>query len=382
MNEISAVICETNPCHSGHVALFQRAKAECGENGVLIAVMSGNFVQRGLPAVWDKYRRAALLAELGVDLIVELPYPWCAAGGESFARAGVSIASCLGATRLVFGSERGDTAALLHLAEKFHTPELDAKRAEYLRDNPGMGAAVAEECLCDALGIEPLGANDKLGLWYIDALRGSDCQPIAVPRLSAHVVSASRIREWLYTGELDRVQNYVPENVWCAVRSESVTPLAPYFDHLHAYFRFFAPDTAPELREAAGGVYERLRKSAYRTAFGTAFFEDAACKKYTNARLRRSALFCATAVTEAILSERPRCTLLLAANEKGCAWLGKRKKNTELSIVTKPADYQKLPDKTKTQLAALRRADDLYAYLSGKDGGWFLRTSPYIKRGQ
>ena len=70
MNEISAVICETNPCHNGHAALFQRAKTVCGENGVLIAVMSGNFVQRGLPAVWDKYRRAALLIEQGVDLVV------------------------------------------------------------------------------------------------------------------------------------------------------------------------------------------------------------------------------------------------------------------------------------------------------------------------
>ena len=109
MNEISAVICETNPCHNGHAALFQRAKTVCGENGVLIAVMSGNFVQRGLPAVWDKYRRAALLIEQGVDLVVELPYPWSAAGGEDFARAGVSIADRLGAAHLVFGSERGDT---------------------------------------------------------------------------------------------------------------------------------------------------------------------------------------------------------------------------------------------------------------------------------
>ena len=98
MNEISAVICETNPCHNGHAALFQRAKAVCGEDGVLIAVMSGNFVQRGLPAVWDKYRRGALLIGLGADLVVELPYPWSAAGGENFARAGDRVCSRCGKT--------------------------------------------------------------------------------------------------------------------------------------------------------------------------------------------------------------------------------------------------------------------------------------------
>lgn len=380
MNEISAVICETNPCHNGHAALFQRAKTVCGENGVLIAVMSGNFVQRGLPAVWDKYRRAALLIEQGVDLVVELPYPWSAAGGEDFARAGVSIADRLGAARLVFGSEQGDTDTLLQLAKMLHTPEADKKRAACLSDNPALGAAVLEDRLCADLGIAPLSANDKLGLWYIDALRETDCQPIAVPRLpgSERIASAGRLREWLYGGETEPVRSFVPDPVWQTVRAEPVTPLAKYYDLLHTYFRFFVPDTAPELRETSGGVYERLCRSAYRTASGTAFFEAAACKKYTNARLRRAALFCATAVTDALLAEMPRYTLLLAANEKGCAWLGRRKKSMELSIVTKPADFQKLPGRTQAQLAILHRADAFYAYLMGRDGGYFLRTSPYI----
>lgn len=383
MNEISAVICETNPCHNGHAALFQRAKAVCGEDGVLIAVMSGNFVQRGLPAVWDKYRRGALLIGLGADLVVELPYPWSAAGGENFARAGVSIACALGAENLVFGSETGDTDALCTIAERLHTPEMDKKRAEYLRKNPDLGAAALEDRLCAEMGIPPLSANDKLGLWYIDALRDTDCRPIAVPRLppSDCITSASRIREWLYAGEMDSVRAYVPQNIFQTARSEQVTTLTRYFDHLHAYFRFFAPDTVPELREASGGVYERLRKSAYPSASGTAFFETAACKKYTNARLRRAALFCATGVTDGFLSETPRYTLLLAANAKGCAWLGKRKKSTDLSVVTKPADFQKLPEGTQAQLAVLHRADDLYAYLVGRDGGCFLSTSPYIARG-
>ena len=382
MNEISAVICETNPCHNGHAALFRRARAEIGENGVLIAVMSGNFVQRGLPAVWDKYHRAALLVGLGVDLVVELPYPWSAAGGENFARAGVAIACALGAENLVFGSETGDADVLSAIAARLHAPETDEKRAEYLRKNPDLGAAALEDRLCADMGIPPLSANDKLGLWYIDALSGTDCRPVAVPRLPASdsVTSASRIREWLYAEERDSVRDYVPGNVWQTMQTEPVTAPARFCDYLHVFFRFFAPDTTPCLREAAGGVYERLRKSAYAAASGTAFLENAACKKYTNARLRRAALFCATGVTDAILSDQPRYVPLLAANQKGCAWLGGQKKTTGLSILTKPADSSHLPTAAQVQLDCLHRADDLYAYLMGKDSGYFLRASPYIER--
>ena len=235
MNEISAVICETNPCHNGHAALFRRARVEIGENGVLIAVMSGNFVQRGLPAVWNKYRRAALLVGLGVDLVVELPYPWSAAGGENFARAGVTIACALGAENLVFGSETGDADVLSAIAARLHAPETDEKRAEYLRKNPDLGAAALEDRLCADMGIPPLSANDKLGLWYIDALSGTDCRPVAVPRLPASdsVTSASRIREWLYAGERDSVRDYVPGNVWQTMQTEPVTAPARFCDYLH-----------------------------------------------------------------------------------------------------------------------------------------------------
>lgn len=382
MYEIAVVVCETNPFHNGHAALFQRAREEIGENGVLVAVMSGNFVQRGMPAVWEKYRRAAMLVRMGVDLVVELPYPWSAAGGENFARAGVSIARDLGAKRMVFGSEMGDTAALCTIAARLRTREMDEKRAEYQREKPEYGAAAIEDILCAGLGIAPLSANDKLGLWYIAALQDVDCQPVAVPRLpsSNNVTSASRIREWLYAGDLAQVYDFVPESIWQAVQSESVTHLSTYFDHLHTYFRFFASDVVPELREAAGGVYERLRKSAYQTASGSAFFKIAACKKYTNARLRRAALFCATGVTDRILSEPPRYTLLLAANHKGCSWLGKQKKNTGLSILTKPANFFRLSNTAQAQIAHLHRADDLYAYLMDRDRGYFLRTSPSIER--
>ena len=71
MTSNTAIICETNPFHRGHKYLFDTVKA--GNSGICTAVMSGNFVQRGIPAVLDKYKRAEILLENGADLVVELP---------------------------------------------------------------------------------------------------------------------------------------------------------------------------------------------------------------------------------------------------------------------------------------------------------------------
>ena len=80
--KISAIICELNPLHSGHQALFAHAKARFGG---LVCVLSGNFVQRGEPALLDKWARTRLALESGADLVLELPLPWALAGAERFA---------------------------------------------------------------------------------------------------------------------------------------------------------------------------------------------------------------------------------------------------------------------------------------------------------
>ena len=84
MKRISAIICELNPLHEGHKHIFSAAKEK---SDVLIAVMSGNFVQRGETAVYDKYKRARSVLSAGADLVLELPFPYSASSAEFFARA-------------------------------------------------------------------------------------------------------------------------------------------------------------------------------------------------------------------------------------------------------------------------------------------------------
>ena len=94
--KVCAVICELNPLHKGHQALFAHAKSRFGG---LVCVLSGNFVQRGEPAILDKWARARLALESGADLVLELPLPWALAGAERFAAGGVALARALGLLR-------------------------------------------------------------------------------------------------------------------------------------------------------------------------------------------------------------------------------------------------------------------------------------------
>ena len=89
---VTAIVCELNPLHNGHMHVMKAAKGDA-----VVLVMSGNFTQRALSAAFHKYARAEAAVRSGADLVVELPFPYCSSGGEFFARAGVSIAERIGA---------------------------------------------------------------------------------------------------------------------------------------------------------------------------------------------------------------------------------------------------------------------------------------------
>ena len=118
--KISAVICELNPLHTGHAALFSHAKSL---SDGLVCVLSGNFVQRGEPAILDKWSRTRLALLHGADLVLELPVSWACAGAERFAQGGVALLQGLGCVDvLLFGSEEPDIRPLWELATALNSP--------------------------------------------------------------------------------------------------------------------------------------------------------------------------------------------------------------------------------------------------------------------
>lgn len=359
MNKISAIICELNPLHQGHIYLFQKAKenAQC-----LIAIMSGNFVQRGECAVFDKYTRAASAVNAGADLVLELPFPWCSGSAAFFARAGVHIAESVGCTHLYFGSETGDLHALQLVAETLNSREF---QTEF--QTVGQAGARREKLLarlCPGLPSAVLsGANDILGSEYCRFLQ--KMVPVPVKRMDctgAAALRADMAEEILRTGE----------NPQGAVLSHRLADLLFYF--------LRCMDAPPEgFAEGGGGVIRRLYKVAQEAESGADMFLRGATKQYTNARLRRGALFALTKTTMDMLRAQPTYTRVLAANTEGRAYLaGLRKEEGHIQLITNHRGRNGLSVEERRQYLHAQRADAVYTLCMEppRPSGWFAAANP------
>ncbi len=173
----SVIICEFNPLHYGHKKLIDFAKTFSDK---VICVMSGNFVQRGMPACCNKYKRALHAIRAGADLVVELPTVFSTASAENFAFGGVSVANKLGVDYLVFGSECGDISTLQNCLTLLNDPIVNAKIKENLSLGYNYPKAVAS-----AIGTDILDKpNNVLGVEYLRALKNTDSQitPVTIKR--------------------------------------------------------------------------------------------------------------------------------------------------------------------------------------------------------
>ena len=171
---VTAIISEYNPLHKGHLYHIETAKKETKADYV-VAIMSGNFVQRGTPAILDKYTRAEAALKSGVDLVLELPTMYATASAEYFALGGVALANTLGCvTHLSFGSEYGQADKFMEAAKLLleEPEEMKIPLKEALKEGLSYPAArayavkVSHPELADILE-EP---NNILGVEYCKAL--------------------------------------------------------------------------------------------------------------------------------------------------------------------------------------------------------------------
>ena len=135
------IICEYNPFHNGHAAQIRRIRAEFGEDCAVICLMSGNYVQRGEPAIFPKVIRAEAAILGGADLVLELPLTVALSSAEGFADGGVRILTALGCDALSFGTECGDPDLLMDTARLLLQPEIDERLRFHLQSGCSYPAA-------------------------------------------------------------------------------------------------------------------------------------------------------------------------------------------------------------------------------------------------
>lgn len=229
--KVNGIIAEYNPFHNGHKYLLTESLRRTGAEYTVIA-MSGNFVQRGAPALVDKFRRAEMALQNGADLVLEIPSIYATASAEYFATGAVTLLDCLGVvTDLCFGSESGDVALLRQIAEiLLEEPEpYVASLKRYLRQGLSFPNARNEAMVQNYPSLNEhknvfSSPNNILGIEYIKAIlrRKSSLNPVTVQRTGAsyhsHLpdntqCSALAIRQALYAGtDASFLKNNMPEN--------------------------------------------------------------------------------------------------------------------------------------------------------------------------
>ena len=370
---INAIICEFNPIHKGHLFLIQNARKICKEDELLIGIMSGNFLERGTPAVYDKYARARAAVYCGFDAVFELPFPWSCAGAESFGMAGVYLAASLGADRLFFGSESGDIsliekAAFVKSHKKFH--ETSAEAEKRMRDKGS--AAVFDEAMRQN-GIEDLlFANDKLGCEYVRFGKKFGILDFVAVKRDASAKSAGELRKMIFSSSIASCKDHIPNRAYELF--SNLIPLSEdkYNDILFNHCRLYVRENEKnELLRYAASI-------AAKTKNGEEFIKDLPTKKYTRARMRREILYSILGIAHGEISEPPGYTLLLACGKHGREYLSEVRKKVIFPIITKPADFDRLNYNAVTQYKFLLSSDRLYALCAGERADEYMKKHPFI----
>ena len=395
---VAGIITEYNPLHYGHVYLLEETRRRLGPETGIICVMSGNFVQRGDFALTEKWGRARAAVRSGADLVLELPLPWATASAEGFASGAVGTLRATGlVTHLVFGSEGGDTAPLIRLAEVLASGAFD----EVLRRELTRGdsfAAARQRAVAILLSQEetaPLARpNDLLGVEYCKALRGSGIRPLAVPRRgSGHDgggtdgFSASAIRELIWRGETERALGLMAPAMAEAYRAEQQAGRAPVLwktceRAILARLRFMDEADFAALDPGREGLHRRFRRAARDTGSLGKLLDAVKTKRYPLARLRRMVLWAYLGLSPVPPEELPYLRPL-AFNERGRALLAAMRDTAVLPILTKPAAVRRLPPEAQRLFEEEVRASGLYA-LAFPDPAAGLsewRRGPVILRG-
>lgn len=187
--KVLGVISEYNPFHKGHLYHLEESKKRTGAD-LVVAVMSGQFVQRGEPAIADKWTRAKAAVECGVDLVLELPFVYACNSAEYFAYGGISILEGLGCVDYIsFGSESGNIDELKKMAEILVKEPEELK--ETLKNNLGKGFSYAKAwglAIETYIGKEAADIvrepNNILALEYLKRMvkTNSSIKAITVPR--------------------------------------------------------------------------------------------------------------------------------------------------------------------------------------------------------
>ena len=371
---ITGIICEYNPFHLGHKKQFDIIRRDRGENQGIVCLMSGNFVQRGHPAIVDKSLRAKAAVLCGADLVLELPVTAALSSAEGFAARGVEILSPF-CDELCFGAESEDSRSLMEIARAL----LDEGFGPLLRLEleKGLSFPAARQAALEKMGLDGnlvTRPNNILAVEYCKAIlaQGSKMKPFPILRqgnyhdtgVDEENPSATAVRGLMLRNH--DWKSCIPPSAISAFEGAAVHTLAAGERSILARLRSMTDEEFEALPYGSEGLWRKFMHACRSCASLEDILTATKSKRYARSRLDRMVMCAFLGLTVEEMQLSPPYVRVLGFNETG---------TSVLKIARQTGDFPHIGEKTGHEYEALeQRLESLY--------GLFRTDSPAAPNGK
>lgn len=380
MKSVGTIV-EYNPFHNGHIYHLQQLKQKTNAD-VVVAVMSGNFVQRGEAAIIDKWERTKVALQNGIDLVIELPIYWAVQPAHLFAYGAVKLLNALRVNALAFGAEHADVNF-----KKLTSVKLDAQKFKQFNQTY---ATLYNQQLEQQTGFSLNQSNDILAYFYTLAQQKINPNLKLYPiqrKISQHtdsnltdksVVSASAIRNTLfaYSNDAEKLlRGKLPNNLLQLLMKQidqviNTNWSCEMWTLLRHQLLVMSINQLQQIYQMSEGLEYRLKRSAEQNDTWNDFLESIKTKRYTYTRLQRVCLYTLLNITNKEIKQQQSYLRLLGFNERGRQYLQKYKKDFTLPLISRFDLHSDI------SLDLDYRAGKIYELLTGKEQD--LRHKPIM----
>ena len=364
---VIGLIVEYNPFHNGHLHHIQEID-RLFEDNIKIAVMSGDYVQRGEPSLINKFEKTKIALSQGVDIVIELPAFYSTQSAEIFAKGSINLLNKLSCSHIVFGSESNDLDKLKRIAAISLTKEFEHSLKKFLAEGFSYPTAFSK-----ALFDEKLGSNDILALEYLKAIKAIN------PKIEAYCIkrektgyyddekdnfaSATHIRKILLDynkkkeDKLNKIKNLVPEFSYKILEENFgvFSYLSDFYD-LIKYNIIKNHSNLKNIQDLEVGLENRLYKYSLENSNFDEFFNNILTKRLTISRLQRILLHSLFNLTETItekVKNKIPFVKILGFSTKGQEYLNYLKKSdnySERKILTSNRNLKEILNEEEIEL--------------------------------
>jgi len=387
MSNVLGIIAEYNPFHNGHLHHLNESK-KITNSDYCIAVMSGNFTQRGEVSIVDKWEKTKMAMANGVDLVIELPTLYAISSAENFASGAIKILNSLGIVDFIsFGSECNDITVLDDIANvlAFEPSEYKTLLSHELARGESYPKARENAVMMYLNDVRRFAnvlssPNNILGIEYLKALKRqkSKIQPITVKRegskynddiipRGSRYASATAIRNLCQAiDDITPIQKFVPETTFDILeenikKGTFVKNVSAYDKEILYTLRKMSTDEIANLPDVSEGLEFALKNASNQCNSIVELLSIINTKRYTKTRLQRILLYTILGITkkdmEMSISSTPYIRVL-GFNDKGQELLSKISKNRNLEVIT---SVKKFMDKKSNESLKLMMNKDIWA---------------------